>query len=97
MTAQIHHDSISPALADMPSEGHGVLIAPQWIVTAAHAVTWQAHIKQVVVNGLARDVEKLVIHPGYKNRNKRCWIKRLQLGIGLCLGYRCPPLTTSHS
>lgn len=55
-----------PALADMPGEGHGVLIAPQWIVTAAHAVTWQPEIKQVVVNGVARDVEKLVIHPGYK-------------------------------
>ncbi len=55
-----------PALADMPGEGHGVLIAPQWIVTAAHAVTWQPEIKQVIVNGVARDVEKLVIHPGYK-------------------------------
>ncbi len=55
-----------PALADLPGEGHGVLIAPQWIVTAAHAVTWQPEIKQVTVNGVARDVEKLVIHPGYK-------------------------------
>ena len=55
-----------PALADMPGEGHGVLIAPQWIVTAAHAVTWQAEIRQITVNGVARDVERLVIHPGYK-------------------------------
>ena len=55
-----------PALADMPGEGHGVLIAPQWLVTAAHAVTWQPEIKQVMVNGVARDVENLVIHPGYK-------------------------------
>lgn len=55
-----------PALADMPGEGHGVLIAKQWIVTAAHAITWQSEIKQVVVNGVARDVEKIVIHPGYK-------------------------------
>ena len=55
-----------PALADMPGEGHGVLIAPQWLVTAAHAVTWQPEIKQVMVNGVARDVEKLVIHPGYQ-------------------------------
>jgi len=23
-----------PALADMPGEGHGVLIAPQWVITA---------------------------------------------------------------
>lgn len=55
-----------PALADMPGEGHGVLIAPRWVVTAAHAVTWQPEIKQIMVNGVARDVEELVIHPGYK-------------------------------
>ncbi len=59
-------ESEFPALADMPGEGHGVLIAPQWIVTAAHAVTWQPELKQVTLKGVARDVEKLVIHPGYK-------------------------------
>ena len=31
-----------PALADMPGEGHGVLIAPQWVITAAHAIAWQS-------------------------------------------------------
>lgn len=55
-----------PALVDMPGEGHGVLIDPQWVVTAAHAVTWQPEIKQVTINGIPRDVERLVIHPGYK-------------------------------
>lgn len=55
-----------PALVDMPGEGHGVLVAPQWVVTAAHAVTWQSEIKQVTINGVPRDVERLVIHPGYK-------------------------------
>lgn len=55
-----------PALVDMPGEGHGVLIAPQWVVTAAHAITWQPEIKQVGINGTSRDVERLVIHPGYK-------------------------------
>ena len=54
-----------PALVDMPGEGHGVLIAPQWVVTAAHAVTWQTEIKDVVINGVPRDVERLVIHPAY--------------------------------
>ncbi|CTP89981.1 hypothetical protein XTALMG727_2914 [Xanthomonas translucens pv. arrhenatheri LMG 727] len=58
--------SAFPALVDMPGEGHGVLIAPQWVVSAAHAVTWQADIKQVTLNGISRDVERLVIHPGYK-------------------------------
>jgi hypothetical protein len=55
-----------PALVDLPGEGHGVLIAPQWVITAAHAVTWQSEIKQVTINGAPRDVERLVIHPGYK-------------------------------
>jgi chymotrypsin len=55
-----------PALVDMPGEGHGVLIAPQWVITAAHAITWQSEIKQVTINGAPRDVERLVIHPGYK-------------------------------
>jgi chymotrypsin len=55
-----------PALADMPGEGHGVLISPQWILTAAHAVTWQSQLRQVTINGVAREVERLVIHPAYK-------------------------------
>jgi hypothetical protein len=55
-----------PALVDMPGEGHGVLIAPQWVITAAHAIAWQSEIKQVTINGISRDVERLVIHPGYK-------------------------------
>lgn len=54
------------ALADLPTEGHGVLIAPQWVVTAAHAVAWQPHMKVLVVNGSPRAVERLVLHPGYK-------------------------------
>lgn len=55
-----------PALVDMPGEGHGVLIAPQWVITAAHAITWQSEMKQVTINGVPRSVERLVIHPGYK-------------------------------
>jgi hypothetical protein len=55
-----------PALADMPGEGHGVLIAPQWVVTAAHAITWQPEIRQITIGGVSRDVERVVIHPGYR-------------------------------
>jgi chymotrypsin len=55
-----------PALVDLPGEGHGALIAPQWVITAAHAITWQSEIKQVTINGISRNVERLVIHPGYK-------------------------------
>lgn len=56
-----------PALVDMPGEGHGVLIAPQWVITAAHTIPECPELKkQVVVNGTPRDVERVVIHPGYR-------------------------------
>jgi secreted trypsin-like serine protease len=55
-----------PALVDLPGEGHGVLIARQWVVTAAHAVTWQSEIKTVELNGKARNVDKVIVHSGYK-------------------------------
>ena len=54
-----------PALADMPGEAHGVLIAPTWIVTAAHTIT--GSVKEVTLNGVRRKVERLIVHPGYKN------------------------------
>jgi len=55
-----------PALVDMPGEGHGVLIAPQWVITAAHTIPEHSELNQVVINGISRDVERLVVHPGYK-------------------------------
>lgn len=58
--------SAFPALADLPGEGHGVLIAPHWIVTAAHAVIWQHAPEVVVVGGTPRAVRRVVVHPGFK-------------------------------
>lgn len=55
-----------PALADMPGEGHGVLIAPQWVVAAAHSVSRQHAVEVVVVGGSPRAVRHVAIHPGYK-------------------------------
>jgi hypothetical protein len=37
--------SVFPALVDMPGEGHGVLIAPQWVVSAAHAAPMQMQVQ----------------------------------------------------
>ena len=47
-------------------EGHGVLIAPRWVVTAAHAVAWQPGMEVVVVGGAPRAVEKVILHAGYR-------------------------------
>lgn len=60
--------SAFPALVDMPGEGHGVLIAPQWVVTAAHAAPMQMEgmDDDVVIGGVARKVKRVVTHPGYK-------------------------------
>ncbi|TYT27021.1 trypsin-like serine protease [Luteimonas viscosa] len=55
-----------PALVDMPGEGHGVLVEPRWVVTAAHTIPSQPGPWQVVINGVPRNVERVVTHPGYK-------------------------------
>ena len=60
--------STFPALVDMPGEGHGVLIAPQWVVTAAHAAPMQMQgmEDEVSVGGVARRVKRVITYPGYK-------------------------------
>src|SRR5690606_24306759 len=55
--------SAFPALVDMPGEGHGVLIAPQWVVTAAHAAPMQE--ADVTIGGVVRRVDRVIRHPGY--------------------------------
>ncbi|MBD8637102.1 trypsin-like serine protease [Stenotrophomonas sp. CFBP 13725] len=56
-----------PALVDLPGEGHGVLIADQWVVTAAHAVSWQKSLDVVVVGGTPRAVSRVLVHPAYRS------------------------------
>jgi len=61
--------SAFPALVYLPGEGHGVLIAKEWVVTAAHATTWRP-IHELTINGTVRSVEKIIVHPGYKRQPK---------------------------
>ena len=60
-------DAELPALADIPMEGQGVLIDPRWVITAAHAVTWQpGGANEVTINHVPRHVERVVLYPGYQ-------------------------------
>ena len=60
--------SAFPALVDMPGEGQGVLIAPRWVVTAAHAAPMQMQgmEDEVSIGGVARKVTRVITYPGYK-------------------------------
>ncbi|MBS0278549.1 MAG: trypsin-like serine protease [Proteobacteria bacterium] len=57
-----------PALANLPYEGHGALIAPTWVVTAAHAVSYmQSHPEDwfVTIDGKRRAVARIIVYPDY--------------------------------
>jgi secreted trypsin-like serine protease len=54
-----------PALGDYPGEGHGVLIAPQWVITVAHVASMHTG-REITINGVSRKVQSTVIHPGYR-------------------------------
>ena len=60
--------SAFPALVDMPGEGQGVLIAPQWVVTAAHAapMPMQGMEDDVSIGGVAHRIKRVITHPGYR-------------------------------
>ena len=58
--------SALPALADMPGEGHGVLIAPGWVLTAAHAAPMEGMGATIAINGKNYGVDRVFLHPGFK-------------------------------
>lgn len=68
-----------PALADMPGEAHGVLIAPQWVVTAAHTIPHGA-LEAITLNGMERKVERVIVHPGYRELTQPVIARALESG-----------------
>jgi len=54
-----------PPIADLPGEGHGVLIAPSWVVTVAHTLTSPA-VSEIAVADRARPVARIILHPEYE-------------------------------
>lgn len=69
-----------PALVDMPGEGHGVLIDRHWVLTAAHVVAGWHGPHAVTINGMARDVDRVELHPGYKTPPQVLIDQALQTG-----------------
>ncbi|WP_233841777.1 trypsin-like serine protease [Dyella sp. 2HG41-7] len=57
-----------PSLVDLPDEGHGTLIAPRWVITAAHAVNMMQMMPEehfVTINGKRRAVSRIIVYPDY--------------------------------
>lgn len=57
-------------LIDMPGEGHGVLIKPNWIVTVAHLIFSDYTGKEIVIHGKKFTIEKVIIHHNAKKPNR---------------------------
>jgi len=53
-------------LIDMPGEGHGVLIKPNWIVTVAHLIFSDYTGKEILVKGKKYKIEKVIVHDNAK-------------------------------
>jgi len=57
-----------PALADLPMEAHGTLIAKRWVLTAAHAVQMMLAMPEhryVTIAGKQRKVSQIIVYPDF--------------------------------
>lgn len=63
-------DKAPDYVIDMPHEGHGVLIKPQWIVTVAHVIFYDYVGKSINVGSKTYEIESVHIHPKYAEPNK---------------------------
>ena len=58
-------EKVPEYLIDLPHEGHGVLIKPQWVVTVAHTIFYNYIGKKLRVGDKVFEIEKVHIHPLY--------------------------------
>lgn len=54
--------SVPEFLIDMPGEGHGVLIKPNWILTVAHLIFADYTDREINIHGKTFTIEKVIIH-----------------------------------
>ena len=57
-------------LVDLPHEGHGVLIAPRWVVTVAHTIFYDYTGKQLTIGSHIHEIEHVIRHPDYAEPDK---------------------------
>ncbi|CAH9051806.1 hypothetical protein PSECIP111951_01650 [Pseudoalteromonas holothuriae] len=57
-------------LIDMPGEGHGSLIKPNWIVTVAHLIFSDYTGRKITVAGKQFTIEQVIIHPSAHKPNQ---------------------------
>lgn len=57
-------------LINMPHEGHGVLITPEWIVTVAHVIFYDYKGKKIKVGNTDYQISKVIVHPDYTQPDK---------------------------
>lgn len=63
---QYRVEQAPPAMLDMPYEGHGMLIAREWVVTAAHVIFHDYKGNETIRVGDAQhEIDHIIFHPGY--------------------------------
>ena len=65
---QLYHLDAAPYLVNIYARGgHGTLIAPRWVLTAAHVVHSLQPGHEVSAGGQTIAVRRIILHPGWKS------------------------------
>ena len=48
------------ALVDMRHEGHGLLIAPEWVITPAHVIFYDYKDQTITIGNKEREIETVI-------------------------------------